>query len=91
MADYFLHRSTAMSEENITTNTEPTIEPDVAAEPQGTAAETDWKAEARKWENRAKAAKADSDDASKWREYEQAQKPIQERMAEELALSLIHI
>lgn len=74
-----------MSEDNITDNNEPTDKPDATPEPQGTPAETDWKAEARKWENRAKAAKADSDDATKWREYEQAQKPIQERMAEELA------
>ncbi len=73
-----------MSEDNITENNEPTTETPVA-EPQGNVSETDWKAEARKWENRAKAAKADSDDASKWREYEAAQKPIQERMAEELA------
>lgn len=54
-------------------------------EPQGKPAETDWKAEARKWEARAKASKADSEDAQKWREYEQAQKPAQERLAEELA------
>lgn len=67
------------------TNNEPTTETVITDEPQGEKVETDWKAEARKWENRAKAAKADSDDASKWREYEAAQKPIQERMAEELA------
>lgn len=73
-----------MSEIEVT-NTEPTVEPVEVVEPQGTATETDWKAEARKWENRAKAAKADSEAATKWREYEQAQKPIQERLAEELA------
>ena len=73
-----------MSEVEIT-NDEPTTEPVKVDEPQGTATETDWKAEARKWESRAKAAKADSDDANKWREYEAAQKPIQERLAEELA------
>jgi hypothetical protein len=67
------------------TTTEPTVEPVVTEEPQGAPVETDWKAEARKWENRAKAAKADSEDATKWREYEAAQKPIQERIAEELA------
>lgn len=67
------------------TNTEPTIESAITEEPHGDKVETDWKAEARKWETRAKAAKADSDDASKWRDYELAQKPIQERMAEELA------
>ena len=73
-----------MSEDNITDN-EPTTESNDVAEPQGNATETDWKAEARKWENRAKSAKADSDAAAKWREYESAQKPIQERLAEELA------
>jgi hypothetical protein len=72
-----------MSEVEITTE-EPTVEV-AAAEPQGNAPETDWKAEARKWENRAKAAKVDSEAAAKWREYEEAQKPIQERMAAELA------
>jgi hypothetical protein len=53
--------------------------------PQGNPSGTDWKAEARKWEARAKAAKADSDDALKWREYEASLKPAQERLAEELA------
>lgn len=66
----------------IATTEEPTIEV-TTEEPQGKP-ETDWKAEARKWENRAKASKADSDDALKWREYEAAQKPAQERLAEEL-------
>lgn len=47
--------------------------------------ETDWKSEARKWEKRAKEANALREDADKWREYEAAQKPIQERLAEELA------
>lgn len=51
----------------------------------GQKAEIDWKAEARKWESRAKSAKADSEDASKWREYEASLKPAQERLAEELA------
>lgn len=54
------------------------------AEPQGKA-ETDWKSEARKWENRAKAAKADVDDASKWREYEASQKSDHEKLADQLA------
>lgn len=72
-----------MSDE-LNTPEEPTVEVEVA-EPQGNAPETDWKAEARKWENRAKAAKADSEAAAKWREYEEAQKPLQERMAAELA------
>lgn len=72
-----------MSEVEITNTEEPTIEVE-AVEPQGTTPETDWKAEARKWENRAKASKADSEAAAKWREYEEAQKPLQERMAAEL-------
>lgn len=53
-------------------------------EPQGKS-ETDWKAEARKWEARAKAAKGDTEAAAKWREYEASLKPIQERLSEELA------
>lgn len=43
--------------------------------------ETDWKAESRKWETR---AKADYDAANKWREYENSLKPEQERVKEEL-------
>ena len=69
-----------MSEEITNEPTEETV-----VEPQGEATETDWKAEARKWEQRAKSAKADTEAAQKWREYEQAQKPVQERLAEELA------
>ena len=41
-----------------------------------------WKKNARKWEQR---AKADADAAAAWREFEASQKPIQERLAEELA------
>ena len=41
-----------------------------------------WKKNARKWE---KLAKADADAAARWRELEASQKPIQERLAEELA------
>jgi hypothetical protein len=70
-----------MSEENIETAEQTeTVEPQVQSE----ATETDWKAEARKWEARAKAAKADTEAAQKWREYEESQKPEQERLAEEL-------
>lgn len=72
-----------MSEE-ITEPTEPT-EIVETPEAQAEVVETDWKAEARKWESRAKAAKADSEAASKWREYEKSLKPEQERLAEELA------
>jgi hypothetical protein len=64
-----------------TTATETVSESQAQAE----VTETDWKAESRKWEARAKAAKADSEAATKWREYEQSLKPEQERLAEELA------
>lgn len=53
-------------------------------EPQGSEESTDWKAEARKWEKRAKEANVFRDDAEKWREYEEALKPEQERMRERL-------
>lgn len=53
-------------------------------EPQGTEDSTDWKAEARKWERRAKEAASLKEAADKWREYERSQKPEQERIAEEL-------
>lgn len=68
------------------TQTEETTstEAQTTEEPQGSK-ETDWKAEARKWEARAKASKGDSEDAAKWREYEASLKPAQERLAEELA------
>jgi hypothetical protein len=42
---------------------------------------TDWQAMARKWEAR---AKADKDDAFKWREYLQSQKTVEEQRLEEL-------
>lgn len=58
--------------------------PDTELQSEG-AETTDWKAEARKWESRAKKASADTTDAQKWREYELAQKPEQERQAERLA------
>jgi hypothetical protein len=70
-----------MSEE---TTTEATTEVETTEEPQGDAASTDWKAEARKWENRAKAAKADGEDAAKWREYETSQKTEHDKMADQL-------
>jgi hypothetical protein len=72
-----------MSEEtNETTELSESVE---AVEAQAEIIETDWKAEARKWESRAKAAKADSEAATKWREYEKSLKPEQERLAEELS------
>lgn len=73
-----------MSETEIN-NEAPVEEPVV--EPQGEKTEIDWKAEARKWENRAKSAKTDTEDANKWREYEASLKPVQERLAEELELT----
>lgn len=76
-----------MSEQEITQNTtaDETTTEAPAPELQSAETETDWKAEARKWESRAKKAQADTTDAAKWREYEQAQKPEQERQAEKLA------
>lgn len=56
--------------------TETTVEPTAAGQK-----EIDWKAEARKWETR---AKSDYDAANKWREYENSLKPEQERVKEEL-------
>jgi hypothetical protein len=70
------------NETNDTTEATETVE---TTEVQAEVVETDWKAEARKWENRAKAAKADSELAAKWREYETSLKPEHERTAEELA------
>lgn len=74
-----------MSDEaTVNETTEPT-EPVEAAEPQGAEEATDWKAEARKWEKRAKDANSFKEAADKWHEYEASLKPAQERMAEELA------
>ena len=53
-------------------------------EPQGNA-EIDWKAQARKWESRAKEALTFKEEAEKWREYEASQKSEHEKLAEELA------
>jgi hypothetical protein len=74
-----------MSDETTEVTPEPTETTETVEQPQGEATETDWKAESRKWESRAKAAKADSDAAAKWRDYEKSLKPEQERLAEELA------
>lgn len=63
---------------------EPT-EDALVDQPQGEANETDWKAEARKWEKRAKDAQGLREAAEKWAEYEASLKPAQERLAEELA------
>lgn len=45
----------------------------------------EWKAHARKHEDRWKAAEKFQEDAQKWREYQEQQKPIEERNAEKLA------
>lgn len=69
-----------VSEETTATETEVT-----ATESTPTASTEsleEWKRNARKWE---KLAKADAEAAAAWREYEAAQKPVQERLAEELA------
>lgn len=60
-----------------TSETESTVETPAAGQK-----ETDWKAEARKWETR---AKADYEAANKWREYENSKKPEDQRVKEELA------
>jgi CRISPR/Cas system-associated endonuclease/helicase Cas3 len=74
-----------MSDE-ITTDNTPEPDEIVTEQPQGDALEsTDWKAEARKWEKRAKDAQSLREAAEKWNEYEASLKPAQERMAEELA------
>jgi hypothetical protein len=73
-----------MSDELTTENNEP-VEDTKAAEPQGNASEVDWKAQARKWEARAKDAQADRELAAKWREYEENQKSDHEKLADELA------
>ncbi len=62
-------------------DTTTTAETPEVQEPQGTP-EIDWKAEARKWESR---AKADHELANKWREYETSQKSEHEKLADELA------
>lgn len=72
-----------MSDEitNPTPPVDETVDQPAAEAPQG-APETDWKAEARKWETR---AKADHELALKWREYEDTQKSEHEKLADELA------
>lgn len=73
-----------MSDELNNETTEPTTEATTEVEPQGDTKEIDWKAQARKWEARAKEAHADKELADKWREYEQSQKSDHEKLAEEL-------
>ena len=72
---------TAMSDE---LENENKPEDQVNEEPQGDLDSTDWKAEARKWEKRAKENLSLKDDAEKWQQYEKSLKPEQERLAEEL-------
>lgn len=71
-----------MSDEN---NTPEPLEEESTDQPQGEQDSTDWKAEARKWEKRAKDANSLKEAADKWAEYERSLKPEQERIAEELA------
>lgn len=65
-------------------NNTDAITDNIVDEPQGEVHETDWKAEARKWEKRAKDAQGLREAAEKWAEYEASLKPAQERLAEEL-------
>lgn len=71
-----------MSDETIVSETVEETKSEQVEEPQGS--ETDWKAESRKWEKRAKEANQFREAAEKWQEYEQSLKPVQERLAEEL-------
>lgn len=70
-----------MSDEITNETVEETSTPPVTEMPQGNDG-PDWKAEARKWEAR---AKADHELANKWREYEDTQKSEHEKLADELA------
>lgn len=60
-----------------------------AEDPQAHAEETDWKAEARKWEARSKSNKAEADQlrekAAKWDEAQEAGKSELQRLQEQLA------
>jgi hypothetical protein len=77
-------KGTAMSEE-LDNQTETVEAETVVAEPQGEVQDsTDWKAEARKWEKRAKESAGDRELALKWREYEESLKPAQEKLADDL-------
>ena len=71
-----------MSEQQETN--EPTEEVEPQPEPDAPAQDTDWKAEARKWEQRAKANK---DAAARLQEFEDAQKSEQEKLAEKLSVT----
>lgn len=74
-----------MADETTATETEPTQQPEGSApkeEPKPQGDGTDWKAEARKWEARAKENKAKAD---KWDEQEEAGKSELERMTERAA------
>ena len=84
MAEIFLQRIN-MSEETVVTPDTQTDSVDEVIEAQATEPETDWKAMARKWEARAKAAKADTEDAQRWREYLETQKTEQEKINDALA------
>lgn len=76
-----------MSEETTVEAQAETTEPttDQVTEAPAETTEVDWKAQARKWEARAKANKVDAEDAQRWREYLETQKTEQERVNDELA------
>jgi hypothetical protein len=74
-----------MSNEETIVEVTPETEVEDTTELHSEVDSTDWKAEARKWENRAKASKADGEDAAKWRDYEGSQKTEHEKLAEKLA------
>lgn len=77
-----------MSNNPVSPNPDPTTEPQgteatpTDPEPETPAQETDWKAEARKWEQR---AKQNADAATRLTEIEEASKTEAERQAERLA------
>lgn len=72
-----------MADETPETETAPTEQPAEQPDPPtpDSEDETDWKAQARKWEQR---AKANSDAAARLKEMEDAQKTEQERLTESL-------
>jgi len=73
-----------MSEEETTETTDTTETTEQQPEQEVPAQDTDWKAEARKWEQRAKANK---DAAARLQELEDAQKSEQEKLTEKLSVT----
>jgi hypothetical protein len=89
MADYPRMEKNMSENAEVTNNNDASVEETVAEETVNNDAaeqtDIDWKKEARKWEQYAKANKADKELADKWREYESSQKTEHEKLAEELA------